>query len=210
MLRKLMLAAAAGSALMVPSTAHASFYPGEYPEDTWTCGAGIVRLSVLGECAQPQQRTAATQTQLHGGAVVTSKDVTVGYTGETGDAAGGVATVAAGEVRVTGVGINVQAFGMRVTQSGHCGASQYNDVFDGSVHIDRLVVNGRTYTNLDSHREIPLGLGKVVVGGVDIDHYENSFDPGTGRTRIAVQVIHGTTRVSVGEARVHVDGFCHA
>lgn len=204
-----MLTVLAGTVLVLPGAAHASFFPGEYPEDTWTCGAGNGRLFVLGECAQPQQAAAATHTQLYGGAIVTAKGVAVGYTGESGDAAGGVATAAASEVRVTGVGINVQVYGMRVTQSGHCGAPGTDNVFDGSVHIDRLVVNGQAYTDLDSYREIPLGLGKVVVGGVDIDYYENSFDPGTGRTRIAVQVVHGTTRVRVGEARVHVDGFCH-
>lgn len=210
MIRKMVLAAVVGAAVVLPSAAHASFPPGAYPEDTWTCGAGVGRLSVLGECAQPQQLAAATHTQLSGGAVVTSKGVVVGYTGETGDAAGGIATAAASEVRVTGVGINVQVHGLRVTQSGHCGLTQYNDVFEGSVHIDRLVVNGTTWTDVDGYREIRLGLGKVVVGGVDIDYYENSFDPGTGHTRIGVQIIHGTTRVRVGEARVHVDGFCHS
>ena len=210
MIKKMVLAAVVGAAVVLPSAAHASFPPGAYPEDTWTCGAGIVRMFVLGECAQPQEKAAATHTQLHGGALVTSKDVTVSYTGESGDDAGGTATVTAGEVRINGVGINVQVYGMRVTQSGHCGPAQYDDVFEGSVHIDRLVVNGTTYTEVDGHREIQLGLGAVIVGGVDIDYYENSFDPGTGRTRIGVHVIHGTTRVRVGEARVHVDGFCHA
>lgn len=203
MIRTAFVSAVVGAVLVLPAPAQATFFPGTEPPVEYDCSAMSARASAAGDCVDGQTRTVASRTELVGTAVVTTKGATLGFTGDGTSTATSTATVDSTHIVAAGGLLNVQVDGARTSQHVACGEG---NVFTGGSHVDRLVINGKAYTDLTSG-EFVTPYGTVSVGTSARDYYDSSFDALEGGWQTAVVVKGGFATVKVASVGVMVWGF---
>lgn len=205
---KMLVAGLVGAAVMVPSAASATFLPGTEPPVEYDCSATSAHAGVSGRCEQQLTKSVASHTDVIGAAVVTTKGASFAFSGDGASTATSSASVASSVVNVNLGLLRVRAVGARSTVHSVCGdPSNYgNDLFTGSVHVDRLVINGHVYTDLSSGT-FTTPYGKVTVGATWRNYFDNSFDADEGLTKVAVLVTSGHTSVRIAASDVTVWSF---
>jgi hypothetical protein len=203
MIRTALASTVAGTVLLLPAPADATFFPGTEPPVEYTCSAMSVRANVGGDCTAGLAKSVESRTDLVGTAVVTTKGADLGFTGDGTSTATATATVDSTHVLAAGGLLNVQVDGATTSQHVACG---HGNEFTGGSHVDRLVINGKTYTDLTSG-EFVTPFGTVSVGTSARDYYDSSFDALEGGWQTAVVVKAGLATVKVASVGVMVYGF---
>lgn len=203
MIRTAFTCAVVGAALVLPAPAQATFFPGTEPPVEYDCSAMSTRASVGGDCQDAVTRTVGSRTELVGTAVVTTKGAELAFTGDGTSTATSTATVDSTHIVAAGGLLNVQVEGASTSQRVACGEG---NVFTGGSHVDRLVINGKTYTDLTSG-EFVTPFGTVSVGTSARDYYDSSFDALEGGWQTAVVVKGGFATVKIASVGVMVWGF---
>lgn len=201
-MRRTAVAVLVGTGLMMPTAAQATFLPGTEPPVEWRCTAQTGRVTVDGPCTENLQRSIGARTDLVGAAVVTTKGAELRT---SSGAVGGTSTASVASTQILNGLLKVTVEGARATETAGCGPS--GPVFTGSVHIDKLTVNGVVYTDLDGPRTIRTPFGTVEVGVSHRDWIDSSFDANEGEYHAAVQVSSMGQQVVVGAAAVWLTGF---
>lgn len=203
MIRTGFACAVVGAVLVLPAPAQATFFPGTEPPIEYDCSTMSARGSVAGACEDASTRSVASRTELVGTAVVTTKGAELGFTGDGTSTATSTASVDSTHIVAAGGLLNVQVVGASASQVAACGEG---NEFTGSSHVDRLVINGKEYTDLSSG-EFVTPFGTVSVGTSARDYHDNSFDALEGAWQTAVVVKGGFATVKVASVGVMVWGF---
>lgn len=193
-----------GAILLAPAPAQATFLPGTEPPVEYDCSAATSRAGVAGPCADALSRSVGARTELIGPALVTTRGAAVGFTGDGATTASSTATAESTQITAAGGLLRVQVEGARATQSVACGPA--GNVFTGSSHVERIVINGTSYSDLTGG-EYRTPFGTVLVGVSARDYYDSSFDALEGGWQTAVVVKAGLATVRVAAVGVTVYGF---